>query len=161
VDGGVTPLVTTGGTRTWRKTYDYANYSFGTTSETLTLTVTDAAGNTSTETVSVTVTKSDDEQPSISSFTVSSDAVNITTSNQVQTITFTAVASDNVSVASINVPGATYVNVVGSTYTWTKDFSYADYSFGSTPETYTVTATDAAGNTKDSSVSLTVTKIDD
>jgi len=157
---GATYVGVSGSTYTWTKTFSYANYSFGTVSETYTLTVTDTTGNTSSDSVSLTVTKADNQVPSISSFSVNDSTVNVTTSSQTQTVTFTMVATDNVAVTYTNLPNTTYVGLSGSTYTWTKTFSYADYSFGTVSETYTVTVKDAAGNTTTSSVDLSVTKTD-
>ena len=160
VSPSVTAVDTSGSTRSWTKIFNYGNFSFGTTTQTYTLTVSDSAGNTSTASVNITITKTDTQQPSISSFSVNDSTISLTTSSQTQTVIFSADITDNVAVSSVSLPGATYFGVTGSTYSWTKTFSYGDYSFGDTSETYTVTATDAAGNTKSSSLNLTVTKLD-
>ena len=43
-----------------------------------------------------------------------------------QTVTFTVVASDNVGVSSVSIPGTTAGSVSGSNYTFTKEYDYDD-----------------------------------
>ena len=83
------------------------------------------------------------------------------TSDQIKTVTFTAVASDNVGINTITIPNTNYQGVSGSTYTFTKVFDYADFSFGNTNQTHTLTVSDAAGNSVTEDVSLTIQKIDE
>ena len=45
--------------------------------------------------------------PSISSFTADDTTVSLTTSSQTQTVTFTCVATDNVAVSTVSLPGTT------------------------------------------------------
>ena len=45
-------------------------------------------------------------------------------------------------------------------YTFTKIYSYGDFSYGDTSDSFTATATDAAGNTTTSSITLTIRKED-
>uniref|UniRef100_A0A6C0LJW8 Cadherin domain-containing protein n=1 Tax=viral metagenome TaxID=1070528 RepID=A0A6C0LJW8_9ZZZZ len=161
VDGEVVPVITSGDTRTWTKVFDYDDYIYGTQNRTFNLTVTDTSANTSTASVTIKILKSDDESPSISSFTASDTNVELLTSSQSKNVTFTAVASDNVSIVSAEVDGLDYQGVVGNTYTWTKEFKYSDYSFGSSNDSYTLNIVDAAGNRKSASVSVAVTKSDD
>jgi hypothetical protein len=157
---GATPVDTVGPTYTWSETFSYGSYSFGSTSVTRTLTATDSTGNTSTSSLTVTVTKSDDQSPAISSISASPSSVTLTTSAQTATVTISVVATDNVGISSITIPGATYSSVSGSTYTWTKTLSYADYAFGSNTQSLTVTAVDAAGNSSSDTVLVPVTKVD-
>jgi len=158
---GATAVDTSGSTRSWSKTFNYSDFPFGTTSQTYTLTVSDSTGNTTSSSVNLTVTKTDTQSPSISSFSVSDSTVSLSTSSQSQAVTFSATITDNVSVSSVSLPGATYTGVSGNVYTWSKTFSYGSYSFGTTSQSFTVTALDAAGNTKSSTLSLSVSKIDD
>jgi hypothetical protein len=160
LNGGVTEVVKTGLNRSWTKLYDYERFNYGSVSETFTLTVEDTSGNTKVETLNVVITKSDDESPVISSFTVDDATVSLLTSSKVQTVAYTAVISDNVSVTGVSTPGGGAATVIGNTYTWTKQFLYGDYSYGNTPETHTVVAEDAAGNTASASVNIIVSKID-
>ena len=150
-----------GNTYTFTKDYDYADFNFGSSTRTETVTIGDAAGNTTTDTVNVTITKSDTQDPVISSFSPSATSITLKTSDQSKTVTFTLVASDNRGVSSASVAGATQTNVSGSTYTFTKDYAYGDYSFGSQTDTLTATVTDAAGNSVTSTTTVTVVKIDD
>ena len=94
-----------GNNYTFNKTYSYGDYSFGETTDTLTATATDAAGNSSTQTVTVSITKSDDQDPSITSFSADDSTVSLKTSSQSQTVTFTAIVTDNVAVTSVGLPG--------------------------------------------------------
>ena len=149
-----------GSTYTFRKDYAYGSYNFGSNTVTHQLTATDAAGNSSTSSLTVTVTKSDDQSPSISSFSVNDSTVSLTTSSQSQTIIFTAVVSDNVGINSISVTGATQSSASGGTYTFTKSYAYADYNFGANTDTVTLTVSDAAGNTSTDSMTISVAKAD-
>jgi len=158
---GATQTNVTGGTYTFTKTYSYANYSFGSTTDTLTVTVTDAAGNSVSNTLNITVTKSDDQSPSITSLSANDTTVSLLTSSQSQTVTFTAVVTDNVAIDTVTLSGATQTNVTGGTYTFTKTYGYASYSFGSATDTLTLAVTDTAGNSNTDTIAITVTKSDD
>ena len=74
------------------KTYNYSDYSFGSTNDSVVATATDSAGNSTTETITIAVSKGDNQAPSISSFTVDDDTVVVSTSSQYQTVTFTVTA---------------------------------------------------------------------
>ena len=141
---GTTVGGVSGNNYTFNKTYSYGDYSFGETTDTLTATATDAAGNSSTQTVTVSITKSDDQDPSITSFSADDSTVSLTTSSQSQTVTFTAIVTDNVAVTSVGLPGTTLSSSNSGTYVFTKTYSYADYSFGSSTDTLTLTVSDAA-----------------
>ena len=90
------------GTYIFTKTYAYGDFSFGTSTDSLTVTVTDTAGNATTDSLNVTVTKTDDEDPSIDSFGADDTSVSLATSSQTQTVTFTAVVSDNVAINTVS-----------------------------------------------------------
>ena len=75
-------------TYSFSKSYSYGDYNFGDTTDSLTVTVSDAAGNQSTQTLNMTIRKTDDESPSISSFTADDTSVSLTTSSQSQTVSF-------------------------------------------------------------------------
>ena len=160
--GIITEVVSTGNTRSWTKLYDYVDYNYADpVTETFTLTVKDSSGLTQTGTVDVLVTKADDESPIISSFTVNSNTVTLLTSAQVQTLYYTAIISDNVLVTEVSTPGGSAATITnGNQYSWSKDFNYADYTYGSHLETHTVVAGDAAGNTASASTDITVSKVD-
>ena len=157
---GATYASTSGNTRTFEKTYEYSNLDWGVTDETFTVTVTDTAGNTATDTVDVSVTKNDDQNPSISSFSVSDSTIELTTNSQSQTVTFTVVATDNRAVTSKSVTGATFVSQSGNTFTFSRTFNYSDFSFGSSTRTVTATIGDAAGNTTSDTLTVNITKSD-
>jgi hypothetical protein len=76
-------------------------------------------------------------------------------------VTFVATMTDNVGISSYSMNnGATYVTSSGNDYTFSKTYSYSNYSFGSTSETLTLTVTDAAGNQATDTVTVTVNKTD-
>ena len=133
----------------------------GTSTDTLTLTVQDAAGNSTTESVNISVTKSDNIAPTISNFSISASTVNLYSSAQTQSITITATLSDNVGISTYSVQGANFSSVNNGVYTWTKTYDYDDYSYGNTSDAIEVIATDAAGNRTTDNLSLTVRKFDD
>ena len=132
--------------------YTYNNFSFGSATDTLTLTVADAAGNTSTESVTINISKSDDENPTVGNISASDTNVELSTSSQTQTVTFSIVASDNVGVNSVTWEGSeSSSSVSGTTYNFQKTYSYSDYSVGSTnSDTISVVIADAAGNSTSS-----------
>ena len=80
------------------------------------------------------------------------------TSSQTQTVTFTAVVSDNVAINSVSLPGTTLSSSSGGTYVFTKTYNYADYSFGSNSDTLTLTVADTTGNSVTDSVTISITK---
>ena len=144
---GATQTNVSGSTYTFTKTYNYADYTYGSHTHTPTLTVSDAAGNTSTNnTITVNISKSDDQNPSITSFSADDTSVDLKTSAKTQTVLFTAVVSDNVGINSISVSGATQSSVSGGTYVFSKTYSYSSYSYGSSTDVVTLTVSDAAGN---------------
>ena len=57
---------------------------------------------------------------------------------------------------SIGLSGATQTSVSGSTYTFTKEYDYADYSFGSNTDSLTLTVSDAACNSVSDSITISI-----
>ena len=55
----------------------YADYSFGSATDTLTLTVADAAGNSSTDSVTVNISKSDDQNPTVSNISATDTSIDL------------------------------------------------------------------------------------
>ena len=46
-------------------------------------------------------------------------------------------------------------------YTFTKEFDYDDYSYGTTTSSHVLSVTDAAGNSAGQTINIDVTKTDD
>ena len=124
-------------------------------------TITDTANNSITDTVTISINKADDQDPSISSFSADDTTVELKTSSQTQTVTFTAVVSDNVAINSVSLPGTTLSSSNAGTYVFTKEYDYDDYSFGSSSDTLTLTVSDTAGNSVTDTVTISITKSDD
>lgn len=102
----------------------------------------------------------DGQAPVISSLSVNDSTITLNTSSTTsQTVTFTAVATDNVGITykSMN-NGATYTSKSGNNWYFTKTFNASSYNFGSQTQTFTVTMRDAAGNqaTRNKTVTITV-----
>ena len=150
-----------GNNYTFTKTYSYGDYSFGNSSDTLTATATDAAGNSATQTITVSISKTDDQNPSIGSFGADDTTVELKTSSQTQTVTFTAVVSDNVGIIPVSLPGTSLSSVNSGTYVFTKTYDYDDYSFGDATDTLTLTVTDTANNSITDTVTISINKADD
>ena len=142
------------------KSYAFANYSFGTVSDTVTATATDGAGNSSSSSITISITKSDNTNPTISSFSVNDSSVVVSTGSQSQTVTFSVVASDNVGISSVSIPGTTYISNTSGTRKFQKTYAYNSLNFGTVNETFTATVTDTLGNTASDSLTLSVTKND-
>ena len=149
------------GYATFDKTLYYDDYHFGNTTETFTATATDAAGNTHSLSTSITVSKVDDVGPSLSGISSNVDSVTLLTSTtNTVTVTFTATITDNDGISSVTFGGLT-PSISGGLYTWTKDYAYADFSFGTSEDTLTLTVTDSQGNVSTQTKTITVTKTDD
>ena len=101
------------------------------------------------------------KDPSITSFGADDTSVELKTSSQTQTVTFTAVVSDNVGISSVTLPGTTSGGVSGSTYTFTKEYDYDDYSFGNSSDTLTLTVTDNTSNSVTEDITISISKVDD
>ena len=84
---------------------DYSN--FGSNTETYTIRAVDANGNVKTQNVTATITKSDDENPTIHSFTASPSSVTLTSANPSQSVTISAEISDNVVLSDYPTPTMT------------------------------------------------------
>ena len=158
--GGATYSSKSGNNYYFTESFNYRDYSFGNNSISRTATVTDAAGNSTTSSINLTLSKVDNQAPTISSFTANDTTVTLTSSSQTQTVTYTAVVTDNRGVSSVSVSGLTFSSQSGNNYYFTKTYSYGDYSYGSTTATHVCVATDAAGNTSTLNESVTVTKTD-
>ena len=80
---------------------------------TVPITAADDAGNSATEQVTISISKSDTQDPTITSFTASPSTIQLKTSDQTETVTFTAVASDNVGINTAK----RVTNVVNTVFT--------------------------------------------
>lgn len=133
------------------KAFSFANYSYGTTNQTFTATVSDAAGNTSNSSITITVIKNDDVDPVISAFSVDPTNITFTGGTGTATATFTAIASDNRAITSHSLTegGTNYTltNQEDDTYTWTVTLDASNFSAGTTTQAYIFVFQDAAGNT--------------
>ena len=129
----------TSNTFRFTKSYNYVNYNYGSNSDYVIYTVTDNVGNSSTANLTVTVTKNDTQSPIISSFTSDDTIINLTSegSNSTQTVNFTAIVSDNVSIDNVTLPNTTTLGTSGNTYTYSREFNSNNYTFGTTLETFT------------------------
>ena len=162
-------LVVDGSTYTWTIQYAYADYSnFGSNTETYTIRALDANGNVKTQNVTATITKSDDENPTIHSFTASPSSVTLTSANPSQSVTISAEVSDNVALSdypTLTLTGSSTQTKtdLGSErfrYTWTKTYAIQSFSFGTSSETATLTHTDVYGNQATDSLTIQVNKPD-
>ena len=88
----------------------------------------------------------DFEAPKINSFTVNDNTVTLNNTQTTQTVTFTVNITDNVNVAIYTVSNATFEERNGDNYLFTKTFSFNDYDFGDTTDSFTAVAADDAGN---------------
>ena len=103
----------------YSRTYYYSQYSFGNSTDTRTLTVTDNAGNSVSNNIQISISKTDTESPVVSSFSANDTSVTLNTSNtQSQLVTFTATVTDNLSVNSVSLPNTSFVSSSGNTYTF-------------------------------------------
>ena len=152
----------TSNTFRFRKTYSYNDYNFGSNSDQVIATVTDNVGNSSTANLNINITKIDNQPPNISSFTADNTIINLTTegATSLQTVTFTAVITDNIFLNDITLPNTSFVGNLGNTYTYTSTFDSDEYSLGSTLENFTISATDINNNSSSASLILTIIKND-
>ena len=107
------------------------------------------------------ITRSDDAGPVISNLVANPSTVNLTTSTQTKTVAITATVTDNIALSAVLLSGASFINVTGGNYVWTKTFNYSDYDFGSVKETLTLTAIDTNNNTSTQDIELDIVKGDD
>tara|TARA_B100000989_G_scaffold298604_1_gene288693 strand:+ start:284 stop:21184 length:20901 start_codon:yes stop_codon:yes gene_type:complete len=158
------------GVYTFEKIYDFADFGFGSSTDTLTLNVSDqgglAAGSVN---IDVPVIKEDDVGPTISSFTVNTNSVNLSTEapNTTKTVTFTVEATDDIGIASVSVTGATQTTFA-SPFKFTKTYNISNYNslaFGGATTTDTVYATvvDTQNNsvTFQNPINISISKTDD
>ena len=136
-------------------TYRYSWNSTATTngSHTLTAVASDAAGNTATSSVSITV--NNDTTPPVVSLTAPASGATVS-----GTVTVTANATDNVGVTGVQFKLdetnlGSVVTGAGPTYS----YSLSTTTVANGTHTLTATASDAAGNTASSSVSITVNNV--
>ena len=163
-------LVVDGSTYTWTIQYAYADYSnFGSNTETYTIRAVDANGNVKTQNVTATITKSDDQVPTIHSFSATpSSTVTLTSANPSESLTISAEVSDNVALTdypTLNLPGVSSPSKtdLGNgrfRYSWTKTYAIQSFSFGESSETATLTHTDVHGNQATDDLIILVNKPD-
>ena len=152
-------------TYTWIKTYYYSSFSSGTHTQPLNLSALNSNGLASSDSVNLTIVVETDkpkdfETPKINSFSVNDNTVTLNNTQTTQTVTFTVNITDNVNVAIYTVSDSTFVSKDGNDYIFTKTFSFNDYDFGDTIDSFTAVAADDAGNLATKSINITVTKID-
>ena len=132
------------------KAFSFANYNYGTTNQTFTATVSDAAGNTGNRSITITVIKNDDVDPVISSFSVSPTSITFSGGTGTANVTFTAIASDNRAITShtLTEGGTNYtlINQENNTYTSTVTLYASNFPTGTTSQSYIFVFEDAAGN---------------
>jgi len=141
------------------KTYSYSNYSYGTFTDRLTLTAIDRGNNVSTKTIDIKIIKTDTEPPNISSFSADKTTINLIKDSP-SNVNYTVSCTDNVSINTIEIPGASLVSTNGNTSILSEIFDYNNYNFGSHSITKVVTVSDAEGNSATRSLNLTVIKTD-
>ena len=101
---------------TFTKNYLLDDFNIGNNVNQLTFTATDTANNVSTRNVTVFITKTDDTGPVVSNLTSNPSTVNLTTSSQTKTVTFTANVSDNIALSAVLLSSATFVSVLNGNY---------------------------------------------
>ena len=101
----------------YNEEYDYDDYSFGDSSDTLTATVTDSANNSVTQDITISINKADDQDPTCN-ISANDTTVELKTSSQTQVVAFIVTVSDNVAINSVSLPGATFVSNTGGSYLW-------------------------------------------
>ncbi|MEJ0084588.1 MAG: DUF4082 domain-containing protein [Pseudomonadota bacterium] len=134
---------TASGTTSW----SVSNLALQSGANVLTVTARDAAGNTRTDTL--TVTLADSTQPAV---TITSPTSNATLNVAAATMSLGGTASDNVGVTQVS-----WVNSRGGsgTATGTTSWSVASITLQSGSNVLTVTARDAAGNTRTDTLTVT------
>jgi hypothetical protein len=137
------------GTATGTATWSVSGITLQSGSNTITVTARDAAGNTRTDTLTVTYNPPDTTQPSVTILTPTSNAT-LTTSASSTTLSGTA--SDNVGVTQV-----TWANDRGGsgTASGTTIWSTSTVSLMTGQNVLTVTARDAAGNTRTDTLTVT------
>ena len=151
----------TGSSYTFTKNYNVVDFNIGNNIDEVTLTVTDTANNVSSRKINLFITRTDDSGPVISNLVANPSTVNLTTSSQTKTVAITATVTDNIALSAVLLSGSSFINVTDGNYVWTKTFKYADYDFGTTIETLTLTAIDTNNNTTTQNIDLNIVKGDD
>ena len=146
---------------TFQKSFNYVNYNYGETVNSITAVATDGDGNSSSSSINITVNKYDNEDPVITSVTTNSNSVILNTSNPTQNLQISVVCSDNQTIQNVTVSNATQILVSGNTYIFQKTYNLQDYSIGAFTDTFNVTVTDPAGNEVTDSISVNVDKEDE
>jgi Domain of unknown function (DUF4082)/Bacterial Ig-like domain/Bacterial Ig domain len=141
------------GTATGTTSWTTGNVTLQSGSNTLTVTARDAAGNTRTDVLTVTYTP-DTTQPSV---TITAPTSNTTLAVTASTMTLGGTASDNIGVTQV-----TWTNNRGGsgTATGTTSWTTGNVTLLSGSNTLTVTARDAAGNTRTDVLTVTYTPPD-
>jgi hypothetical protein len=147
------------------RSYLYNSSYAGTTRvETYSIIATDGAGNLSRSDKTFSVyygTVPDTTRPSINSFVSNNNSVSLNNSTTSASITLTVNATDAGGISAVSVNnGASQVYQTGSNWYFSKSFSFSNYGWGSTTETFTATVTDNAGNNTTSTKSITINKSD-
>ena len=93
---------------TFTKNYLLDDFNIGNNVDQLTFTATDTANNVSTRNVTFFITKTDDTGPVVSNLTSNPSTVNLTTSSQTKTVTFTASVSDNIALSAVLLSSASF-----------------------------------------------------
>ena len=139
------------GTATGTTSWSVASITLLSGSNVITVTARDSAGNTSTATLTVTYTPPDTTLPAV---TITGPTSNTTLTVRTSTIVLSGTASDNIGVTQVS-----WVNSSGGsgTATGTTAWSVPSITLLSGSNVITVTARDAAGNTRTDTLTVTYT----
>ena len=145
----------------FKKIYNYDNYNYGQNEDNVVCNVTDYIGNTSTAETIIIINKVDNALPIVVSLTSDKPFLNLSNSNNSETVTYSAVVTDNVALSTISFPGTSLQGNTGSTYTFTKTYNVDDFNIGNNIDELTLTVTDTANNVSSKSISLYINRSDD
>jgi hypothetical protein len=142
------------GTASGTSSWSIAGITLSSGSNVITVTARDAAGNSSTATLTVTYTPSDTTLPTIG---ITSPTSGSTYSTSSSPLNMSGTASDNIAVTQV-----TWVNNRGGsgTASGTSSWSVTGIALSSGSNVITVTARDAAGNTRTATLTITYTPSD-
>ena len=158
---GATFVSQSGSVYTFQKSYNYVNYSYGETINSVTATATDGDGNTSTSSLNITINKYDNEDPVIASLTTNMNSVVLNSQNPSVNLQISVVCSDNQSIDSVAISNATQILITGNTYLFQKTYNLQDYNIGIFSDTFTAVVTDPAGNQVSDSITINIDKQDE